>query len=137
MNITLLDGRVVDTDNIFFDDTDYSFKLGGTAEDITTLIKQADKRTFPGFDVAKYNDIVYAQTYFKQHGTWPPDVGSTSVWVNFVNQLGSGTVLSTAGSYWSDAVSNAVSDVVDSDGFKKILIVGFIGLGLLVLLKSD
>lgn len=131
MIITLLDGRQVDASNIFFDDSDYSFKLGGTAEDLTTLIKQADKKTFSGFDVSVYNDIVYAQHYFAQHGSWPPSVGSTSVWVNFVQQITTDPFAAPL-----DSLSSAISSAVDSDGFKKILIVGFIALGVLLLVKD-
>lgn len=132
MDITLLDGRIVDTANIFFDDTDYSFKLGGTAENITTLIRAQDKQTFPGFDQSKYNDIVYVQKYFRQHGTYPPDVGSTSIWANFVDQIATNPLQAPL-----DSLNAGLSNVTGSDAFKKILIAGFIGLGLLMLLKSE
>lgn len=132
MDITLLDGRIVDTANIFFDDSDYSFKLGGTAENITTLIRASDKQTFPGFDQTKYNDIVYVQHYFQLHGTYPPDIGSTSVWANFVQQIATNPLQAPL-----DSLNAGISQITGADAFKKILIAGLIGFGLLLLVKSE
>lgn len=132
MDITLTDGRVVSHDNVFFDDTNYSFKLGGTAEDITTLVRIADKKTFDGFDVTKYNEILYGQKFFREHGTWPPPVGSTSVWVNFVDQFSSGQAINIAGDYWAAKVDSALA----SGTVHSLVLVAVIGIGLVIMLKE-
>lgn len=86
MNVTLLDGRVVSIDLIYFNDQTYAFTLS-TGEDITNKVKNVDKRKFDGFDNVRYNEILYAQQFYKEHGRWPDAVGSTSVWANFAWQI--------------------------------------------------
>lgn len=132
MTITLLDGRQVDSGNVFFDDIDYSFKLGGSGENITALIRAADKRTFNGFDQTKYNDILYAQNYFRIHGTYPDAVGSTSVWANFANQILTDPLAAPL-----DSLNATVSQALGSSGVQKILIFAGLALVALIVLKAE
>jgi hypothetical protein len=131
MLIQLLDGRQVAKENIFFDDSNYSFKLGGTGEDVTTLIRAIDKQTFDGFDQTKYNDIVYVQHYQATHnGVMPANVGSTSTFGNFVHQLATdplGAPLAT--------LDSTVGELLGSSGFKTVLIVVAVGVGIWLALK--
>lgn len=113
----LLDGRTIQKSDVFFDAANYRFQLSPSGEDITTLLKQADKRLFNGFDVVKYNEIVYAQHYYKQHGTWPNATGSTSIFTNFVNQLATEPLAAPLA-----ALDAGVKQLFDSAGFKTIAI---------------
>jgi len=84
--ITLLTGETVDPAEVYFNPGNYSFVYRG--KDITQLIRNADKRTFEGFDNEFYNNLLYVQKYQREHGgALPATVGSDSVWYNFVQQI--------------------------------------------------
>jgi hypothetical protein len=132
MMIQLLDGRQVDGSNVFFDDSNYSFKLGGTGEDITRLIRAVDKQTFSGFDQTVYNEIVYVQGYQRTHnGQLPPNVGSTSTWANFVNQLVTDPLAAPL-----DTLDSTVSQIFSSSGVKTLLIAVALILAVVLVAKN-
>jgi len=135
VNITLLDGRVIDTDSILFDAHDYSFTVeyadGSGSENITTLIRNADKRRFAGFDNVFYNDLLYVQKYQREHGgALPPNVGSESYWSNFFTQIATDPFGAPLESF-----DGFVSDLLDSSGVKTVLIIGGVALVLVILAK--
>jgi len=132
MLIQLLDGRQVESSNVFFDDTNYSFKLGGTGEDITRLIRAVDKQTFAGFDQTVYNDIVYVQGYQRTHnGALPANVGSASTWSNFVQQITTDPLAAPL-----QALDSTVNQILGSTGVKTLLIVAALGLAIFLVAKS-
>lgn len=86
MQFTLIDGRTVAMGDIIFNAEIHHFYLGN--EDITNLLKRADKRQFSGFDEVTDNDRIYVEKYMREHnGELPPEVGSSSVWWNFKELL--------------------------------------------------
>ena len=130
MNITLLDSRVIDIAAINFDPSDYSFTVwyadGNGKENITTLIRRADKLRFADFDGDFYNNLLYVQKYQREHnGQLPPDVGSTSIWANFVEQILTDPLAAPLAT-----LDNLVDQIFSSTGVKTILIVAG---GLLIL----
>ncbi len=132
MQIQLLDGRQVDSSNVFFDDSNYSFKLGGTGEDITRLIRSVDKQSFSGFDQAKYNEIVYVQHYQQTHnGALPANVGSTSTWSNFVTQITTEPFAAPLAT-----LDSTVSQILGSSGIKTLLIAGAVLLAVVLIVKT-
>lgn len=80
MNITLISGRVVDTDNIAFDVPTHLFTLDG--QDITDDIKRNDKRKFVGFSDEQEN-----LRWFKKNNPNAPETGSTSTLGLFWDQI--------------------------------------------------
>jgi len=132
MMIQLLDGRQVDKSSVFFDDSNYSFKLGGTGEDITRLIRAIDKQTFAGFDQTVYNEIVYVQHYQATHsGALPAGVGSTSTWGNFVNQLVTDPLAAPLQTF-----DSAVNQIFSSTGVKSLLILAAVAAGIFIVFKT-
>jgi hypothetical protein len=134
VNITLLDGRVIDLDSIEFDSRDYSFRVyyadGSGTENITTLVRNVDKRRFADFDNDFYNQLLYVQNYRRTHGgANPPQVGSDSFWANFVEQMKDPLAAPL------ESLDNVVSDLLASTGVQTILLVGGVALILVILAK--
>ena len=130
MNITLLDGRVIDIAAINFDPSDYSFSVwyadGNGKENITTLIRRADKMRFAGFDGDFYNNLLYVQKYQREHnGQLPPEVGSTSIWGNFVQQILTDPLAAPL-----ETLDNFVDQIFSSKG---VLVIVGVSAGLLIL----
>jgi hypothetical protein len=82
MIINLLDGRQINDAAITLTPSNQRFYLNETGEDLTRLIRQADKRTFAGFDAALTNELYYQEAHPNA-----PEVGSTSVTANFFDQI--------------------------------------------------
>lgn len=80
MNITLISGRVVDTEVIEFDPATHLFTLNG--QDITDDIKRNDKRKFVGF-----SDEAENLRWFKKNNPNAPDTSSTSTLGLFWDQI--------------------------------------------------
>lgn len=78
----LLDNREYAAADITLDPVNQRFYDTMTGEDLTRLIKNADKKTFGGFDQTLSNDLAYKEIH---PGT--PEVGSTSVTGNFFKQI--------------------------------------------------
>jgi len=135
LNITLLDGRVIDADAIVFDPSDYSFSVwyadGNGKENITTLIRRADKLRFYGFDGDFYNNLLYVQKYQLAHnGATPRELGYSNVWAQFAWQLANEPLKAPLA-----ALDKAVDDLVNSSGITTILVIGGVALVLIILAK--
>lgn len=126
MLINLLDGRQADTEVIDFDSGSYHFALNG--EDVTNQIKQADKRKFYGFDVARDDDRIYVETYMHNHGgKAPPEVGSDSFITNLYNQLTTRPLQAPLDDL-NTFVKENVGDILASSGLQTIVLIGAAGL---------
>jgi len=130
LNITLLDGRVIDADAIVFDPSDYSFSVwyadGNGKENITTLIRRADKFRFAGFDGDFYNNLLYVQAYQRRHnGALPPELDLDSTWTNFVQQILTDPLAAPL-----ETLDNFVDQIFSSKG---VLIIVGVSAGLLIL----
>lgn len=80
MNITLISGRVVDSDVVEFDPATHTFTLNGA--DITDDIRRNDKRKFVGFSDEQEN-----LRWFKKNNPNAPETGSTSTLGLFWDQI--------------------------------------------------
>jgi len=87
MTITLLDGRMIESETLAFDPETYHFTL--SAEDVTDLIRRADKLAIiPYFDADIENNRIFAENWARTHGgQQPAPIGSTSTWSNFWQQI--------------------------------------------------
>lgn len=128
--VTLLDGRTYNVSDISFNPDNYSFTLV-TGEDITKLIPIAGKKLFAGFDPLKYDDIVYAQNYYATHGQWPPAIGSTSTWANFVSQIETDPLKAPI-----EAVNKGISEITSSSGFVTLAVIFVVLVVGIVLIKK-
>jgi hypothetical protein len=123
MIITLLDGRTIPAANISFNPDNQRAYLNATGEDLTRLIRQADKRNFAGFDQSLTNEL-----FFKEAHPDAPEVGSTSVTRNFIDQIITDPLAAPA-----DAAAGAVAAVKGAVTSQTgMIVVGVIILGLLV-----
>lgn len=120
--ITLLDDRVINPDEVTFNRNIYHFTYRG--EDITNLIRRADKRAMvDNFDDDIENQRLYVEKYVRENGVLPPEVGSTSTWAIFFDQLATDPLDAPL-----DALDTAVEKAFSSSGFRTLAIIG----GLLV-----
>lgn len=91
MVIQLLDGRVVDTEDVSFNASNYHFYWDSGAAgniDITNTMSRAQKQdNFRNFDPKVDNDRVYVENYVRTHGKAPLPPGSTSTMMLFAQQL--------------------------------------------------
>jgi hypothetical protein len=116
--ITLLDGRQIAIETIYFNPADYSF-TSSAGENLTDLIRIADKDKFSGFDRSKWFTIVSN----RKNGL--PDnatAGSTSILGNFVEQITTDPLAAPL-----DALNTGINKLFTAPGFIKAgLIVGAI-----------
>lgn len=124
MIITLLDGRTIPAAAITFNPDNQRAYLNATGEDLTRLIRQADKRAaFAGFDQSLTNEL-----FFKEANPNAPEVGSTSVTRNFFDQIFTDPLAAPADAA-AGAVASVKSAVTSQTG---MIIAGAVILGLLV-----
>lgn len=123
MIINLLDGRQINDAEISFAPSNQRAYLTATGEDLTRLIRQADKRTFAGFDQSLTNELFYKETHPDA-----PEVGSTSVTRNFFEQIFTDPLAAPADAA-AGAVASVKSAVTSQTG---MIIAGAVILGLLV-----
>ena len=123
--ISLIDGRVVQRDQVVFNPGNYTFTYQG--ENITNQVFRADAMTFPGFDVAVANDWAYRNRTNSQGYTDPGPPLSTD----------------TSGMFWQ-GVQTTVSQGASSLGtnvvmpaFNTIVIWSVAGLVAYFLLKDE
>jgi hypothetical protein len=115
MQFTLLDGRTVAMGDIVFNPAIHHFYLGN--EDITGLLKRADKLQFDGFDTETENSRLYVEKYIREHnGALPPEIGSTSVWWQFKELLINDPLGAPL-----DALDSGISKLWSSTGIKVIV----------------
>ncbi len=120
--LTLTNGESVLVDAIDFNATTYLFKIGN--RDITNLIRRADKNYyFPEFDPLR--DNIRLST-----GNATTAQLETSTGRIFLEQITTDPLDAPL-----DAFDAAVDKVIGSSGIQTVLIVGFIGLGLLLVVK--
>lgn len=117
----LLDGTSVDSSAIDFDPNSYHFNIGGN--DITELIRRADKRTLvPGFDDDVENKRIFGEKYAND-----PNVNTgeldTSVAGNFWHQITTDPLGAPL-----DALDAGVKKLANSSGIQKVVIIGVVGL---------
>jgi hypothetical protein len=131
MQITLLDGRAEDTANVFFDPSTYHFSDATTGEDLTNLISRADKQNnWANFDPYTDNQRIYNET--RKGGTGPVADLPTNTGAIFADQILTNPLAAPL-----DALTAGVKQVFANEGFKTIAIIGVIGLGFVLLLKSS
>ncbi len=109
MNITLISGRVVDSDVVDFDPATHLFTLEG--QDITDDIKRNDKRKFVGFSDEQEN-----LRWFKKNNPNAPETGSTSTLGLFWDQITTDPLDAPL-----DAADAAVQDILGRTSTKIIL----------------
>jgi hypothetical protein len=138
MMITLLNGTVVDTADIVFNTSDYSFTLsnaGGT-QDVTLQITEADKEAnWPNWDLTTWNNIYYTNYLYPQThgGAAAPAVGSTSTLTNFMTQIETDPLAAPLQSA-DTLVGNTVKTLIGSSAVQTIVIFGALALiGYLIL----
>lgn len=117
--ITLLTGTPVDTGNIHYDPSDFSFTLvdGMGVRDITMNLRASDKQAyFPDYNQAAYNEYLSQQRQ-------PGATGSTSVLHNFISQITTDPLAAPI-----DALNKGVKQVVGSSGVQTIALLGGLAL---------
>ena len=113
MIISLLDGTLVDSTDINLAPDNIHFNQISSGEDITFLMKVADKKSFPLFDLTKSNSQIYAKT------PPAPTDGTFSIMADqlLTNPLGAPV----------EALNKGVSQIFDSSGVQKLILFAVVG----------
>lgn len=120
MNITLLDGRSVDSDNLSFDGNTYRVFLG--YEDVTNEVRRSDKVALWDIDQDRENNRVFAENYAaKNGGQQPSPLGSTSTLGNFTQQILHDPLAAPL-----DLLNATVNKIFTAPGVIKVLVISAI-----------
>jgi hypothetical protein len=131
VNLTLLDSRSVDMSEIYFDPNTYHFSDTATGEDLTNLIRRADKQdNWPAFDPYTDNQRIFNET--RKGGSGPLGDLQTNSGVIFAEQLLTDPLAAPL-----DALTKGVKEILANPGFKTLLVVGVLLFGAYVVLKES
>ena len=133
MIITLLDGRTEDTGNVFFDPATYVFKDIASGEDLSNLIRFADKSNFPGWDAAK-------QLAFTSNNS--QGIANTPE-----NTLTPGETPGTLSNFWTqlttdplaaplDSLNKGIDKLVQAPAILKVGVAAVVVIGIVLILRS-
>lgn len=124
MNVTLLDGRTVDSQDLTFHPENYHVYYNG--EDVTNNMRQSDKAAiWSDFSRATDNERSYAEKYVRENGHNPPPAGSSSTFVNFWQQITTDPLAAPL-----ETLDTTVSKLTGNSTIRWVLIIAAVGVGL-------
>ncbi len=133
--VALINGGVVDENSLIFSEKSYNVFDAFTGENLTNEIRQSDKvRLFPGFDRARDNERSFVENYVKKNGKLPLPTGSTSIAVNFWQQITTDPLQAPiAVALGQGASGEGLGAGTTSKAIKTVVIIAGIALGLYAL----
>jgi hypothetical protein len=130
MTIALLNGQEIDSHSVRLEGDNIHFTNLSTGEDITRLMRVADKKSFPLFDLTKSNSEIYATdpTTGNLIPAAPTD-GTFSIFTDqmLINPLGAPV----------EALNTGVSQIFGSSGLQKLVVVAVIGAVVVLYFKRE